>query len=138
MNMKAIRQSVEFRGVRLEQLYETYLDSRKHRAAIGDEAAVQRRIGGKFRAFGKRHLIGRILHLVPNRQIVQTWRSLKRWREEELDSILVLTFEPTARGARLNLVHTGVPDRDFDLYDQGWRERYWKPWKQYFRERGEA
>jgi uncharacterized protein YndB with AHSA1/START domain len=135
MNMKAIRHSVEFRGVSPEQLFDTYLNSRKHAAAIGDEAAVQRRVGGKFSAFGPGHLVGRVLHLVPNRMIVQTWRSFQRWHKEELDSILVLTFEPTKRGARLNRVHTGVPDRDFALYDQGWRERYWKPWKQYFRER---
>jgi activator of HSP90 ATPase len=134
--MKAIQQSIEFRDVSVKQLFETYMDSRKHAAAIGDEATIQRRAGGKFSAFGKRHLIGKILQVVPNRMIVQTWRSLQRWRAGELDSILVLTFEPTKRGARLNLLHIGVPDRDFDLYDQGWRERYWKPWRKHFRELG--
>jgi activator of HSP90 ATPase len=133
--MKPIRHSIEFRGVSTEQLFETYLDSRKHGAAIGDEASIQRRVGGRFSAFGEGNLVGKFLHLVPNRMIVQTWRSLQRWREDELDSILVLTFEPTARGARLNLVHSGVPARDFDLFSQGWRARYWKPWKEYFRTR---
>jgi activator of HSP90 ATPase len=130
--MRTIEQSIEFRNVSVKELYETYANSRKHAAAIGAEASIQRRVGGQFRAFGPGGLTGKILHLVPGKIIVQTWRSLQRWQAQELDSVLVLTFEPTPRGARLNLTHSGVPNRDFDLFNQGWRERYWKPWKQYF------
>lgn len=132
--MRTIQHSIEFRGVSPKQLFATYMDSQKHAAAIGDEASIQPRTGGKFSAFGKSHLVGKILHLVPDRMVVQTWRSLQRWQKNELDSVLILTFEPTKQGARLNLAHTGVPDRDFDLFNQGWQERYWKPWKQYFQE----
>jgi len=132
--MRTIQHSIEFRGVSPKKLFATYMGSRKHAAAIGDEALIQPHTGGRFSAFGKGHLVGKILHLVPDRMIVQTWRSLQRWQKNELDSVLVLTFKATKRGARLNLAHVGMPDRDFDLFNQGWQERYWKPWKQYFRE----
>ena len=130
--MKTIVQTVNFPGVTPAELYETYLDSEKHAAAIGDDAKIERRVGGKFSTFGAGHLVGTILHLLPNRMIVQTWRSITRWKPEELDSILVLTFEKAARGARLNLSHSGVPERDFKLYNEGWRKRYWRPWKAHF------
>src|SRR5687767_9131781 len=102
--MKTIQHSLDFRGVSPEELFETYLDSRKHAVAIGDRTAIQRRVGGRFSAFGEGNLVGKILHLVPNRMIVQTWRSLQRWRQDELDSIVILTFQPSQRGARVTLV----------------------------------
>ena len=130
--MKTIEQTIEFPGVTAEELFETYMDSKKHAAATGVPASIERRVGGDFRKVGDGHLVGTILHLVPNRMIVQTWRAQPQWKESDLDSIVVLTFEQIAGGAKIGLVHSGVPDQEFDLFNQGWHERYWKPWKRYF------
>jgi len=133
--MKTIEQTIEFPGVTPEELFETYMDSKKHTAAIGAPASIERRVGGDFRAFGEGHLVGTILHLVPNRMVVQTWRAQTRWKESELNSVLILTFEQIAGGAKLGMVHSGVPERDFEMFNQGWHERYWRPWKTYFQTR---
>ena len=130
---KTIQQSVEFKGVSPKELFDTYMDSKKHSAAIGGApVSISREIGSRFTAFGKGHLIGTILHIVSNRMIVQSWRGQEHWKDYELDSILSLTFEKISGGSKITLVHSGVPERTFDLFNEGWKEHYWKPWKKYF------
>lgn len=52
---------------------------------------------------------GRNLVVVPKRMIVQAWRGTP-WSDDDLDSVLVLTFETCASGARVKLVQAMVPD----------------------------
>src|SRR5258708_38964560 len=56
-------------------------------------------------------LSGRMLHTVPKRMIVQTWRAF-HWKPEELDSILILTFSRDPAGGRIDLMHVNVADHD--------------------------
>ena len=48
---RAIQQSVEF-SVSPKELFELYMDSKKHSAATGGPAKISRKAGGKFTAFG--------------------------------------------------------------------------------------
>ncbi|MBI3028868.1 MAG: SRPBCC domain-containing protein [Candidatus Rokubacteria bacterium] len=131
--MKTIQQAVTF-GVSPERLYDTYMDSKRHGAAIGSSASVSRKVGGTFSAFGGM-LRGRILARVPGRMIVQTWRG-SDWRKSEADSILILTFSKAPRGGRINLVHANISDRHYAGISRGWNKYYWKPWRAYLRRRG--
>jgi activator of HSP90 ATPase len=126
---KAIQQSVEFE-VSPETLYETYVNSRKHSASTGAPAKLGRKVGAKFTAFDG-SLLGRNLLLVPNKMIVQAWRA-DHWKAADTDSILVLTFTKTAKGARVDLVHANVPEHDHRGVSEGWRKYYWNPWQAYF------
>lgn len=135
---KTIEQSVQFNNVSPEELFDIYMDSKKHAAAIGAPASISRKVGSEFTAFGEGHLLGTVLHVVPNRMIVQTWRAQTHWKESMLDSVLVLTFEQIPGGAKIGLVHSGVPDQEFDLFNEGWHERYWKPWKRYLEKQPKA
>jgi len=127
---KTIQQSIVFRATP-ERLYDIYLDSKKHAAAIQATAAIDRRAGGRFSAYGGM-LRGRILALVPGRLIVQTWRG-DDWRKGELESILILTFSRTSGGARLELVHANIPERRVAGIRRGWHTYYWRPWRTYLR-----
>jgi len=115
-------------------LYELFMDSAKHSAATGAPAEISRKIGGKWSAFGGM-ILGKNLALVPNRMIVQTWRS-SAWKKADPDSILVVRFEKsTSGGATVHLAHIGVPPYDHKGVTQGWMNYYWKPWKEYLRAR---
>jgi hypothetical protein len=106
------------------------MDSRKHAAATGMPAKISPKVGGKWSAFGKM-ISGKNLVLIPNRMIVQTWRS-SEWKKSDPDSILVVTFEKAAGGgARVELDHVGVPDYDQKGVIEGWVKFYWEPWKDY-------
>ncbi len=124
----AIQQSVEFDATP-ETLYEMYMDSKQHSDATGAPAKVSRRVGGAFTAFGGQ-LEGKNLLLVPNRMIVQTWRSTG-WKTADPDSVLVIQFSKTKNGSRVDLVHVNVPEHDHQGVTGGWRHYYWEPWRVY-------
>jgi activator of HSP90 ATPase len=122
--------SVTFKGVSPKQLYDTYLDSKKHGDAINDKASIVPKVGGSFSAFGM--IKGKFVLLVKDKMIVQTWRSVK-FTKKDGDSILVLKFEKTSKGGRIDMTHTNIPNSDLKGIQQGWPQYYWKPWTNYFR-----
>lgn len=127
-----IRQTVTL-NASPEELFSTYLDSKKHAAVIGDKVAISRKVGARFTAFGGM-LRGRNLVILPNRVIVQSWRA-KTWKKRDADSILILQFRPAKGGGQIDLVHLGMPDYDYRPIKQGWPKYYWNPWKTYLKKR---
>jgi activator of HSP90 ATPase len=125
---KAIQQSVKF-SAPPEKLFEMYLDSKKHSESTGGAAELSREVGGKFTAWHGQ-LEGRNLLIVPNKMIVQAWRSVN-FKTSDPDSILVLQFSTAPGGGRVDLVHVNVPKQDHKGVSQGWPKYYWKPWKNY-------
>ena len=129
--MKTIQQTVKF-SAPPDRLYDIYMDSKKHGAAIGSSAIVSRKVGSRFSAFDGM-LSGRLLARVPGRLIVQTWRG-SNWKKSEEDSILILTFSKAWGGGRLQLVHV-LPDRHYAACKRGWGKYYWGPWRAYLKRR---
>jgi activator of HSP90 ATPase len=125
---KAIQQSVRFVATP-EQLFEMYMDSNKHSESTGGKANLSRRVGGAFTAWNKM-LRGRNLMIVPNKMIVQSWRSVN-FKPGHADSVLILEFSKAPGGARVTLVHVNVPPEDHKGVRTGWPNYYWKPWKKY-------
>jgi activator of HSP90 ATPase len=125
---KTIQQSVRF-AAPPRTLFEMYLDSGKHAAATGGKAAMSRKVGGAFTAWNKM-LRGRNLMIVPNRLIVQSWRSVN-FKAGDADSILILEFSKAPGGGQVDLVHVNVPQQDHEGVSRGWPNYYWKPWKKY-------
>jgi activator of HSP90 ATPase len=125
---KTIQQTVQLSAA-AGDLYDAYLDPARHTAITGAPATIGAEPGAPFRAFNGM-LSGRMLHALPKRLIVQTWRS-GQWREDDVDSILILTFSPAGAGGRIDLVHVNVADHDYDGVKQGWEKYYWTPWRAY-------
>jgi activator of HSP90 ATPase len=125
---KAIQQTVRFTATPA-QLFEMYMDSKKHSAATGGKAKLSRRAGGAFTAWNGM-LRGQNLMVVPNRMIVQSWRSIN-FKPGDSDSILILQFSKVPGGAQVDLVHVNVPTQDHKGVTKGWPLYYWKPWKKY-------
>ena len=86
-------------------------------------------MGARFAAFGGA-LSGTILQLVPNRLIVQSWRSTQ-FGKRDIDSTLVLSFWPDPGGGRIELTQVNVADSDFAGVSEGWSKYYWNPWRAY-------
>ena len=113
----------------IEQLFDMYLSPAEHAAITGAPVKIGEAQGAEFRAFDGT-LTGTVLAVVRPRLIVQSWRSTA-FKPEDPDSTLVITFSPVDSGARIDLVHTDVPDHDFDGVTQGWEKYYWVPWRNY-------
>lgn len=111
------------------RLYRMYVDPKKHAAFTGAPVKIAARAGARFEAFGGA-LSGTILQVVPNRLIVQSWRSTE-FARTDLDSTLVLSFWPENDGGRIELTHVNVADTDFAGVSEGWARYYWNPWREY-------
>jgi len=127
---KIIQQTVRFKASP-EELFDTYLDSKKHAAVIGSPVSISRKVGGKFVAFDGM-ISGKNLLIVPKRLIVQAWRA-KPWKKRDPDSILILRFSKAPGGGRIDLAHVNVPAYDHAGVTKGWHKYYWKPWKRYLK-----
>lgn len=114
------------------KLYAMYLNAKVHAAFTGAPVKIAARIGARFAAFGGA-LSGEILQLVPNRLIVQSWRSTE-FGKRDIDSTLVLAFLPHGKGGRIELTHVNVADRDFAGVSEGWWKYYFVPWRAYLAE----
>ena len=124
-----IEQAASFAGVTSADLYELFMDSARHSAATGMPAKISRKVGGKWSAFGGM-IFGKTLMVIPNRMIVQAWRS-SGWKKADPDSVLVVRFEKTKNGAAAYLTHVGVPQHDQKGVTQGWKKYYWERWKKH-------
>jgi activator of HSP90 ATPase len=115
-----------------EVLFDMYLDPVAHSAFTGFPVTIEARPGAPFRAFDG-SLSGTILHIEPKRLVVQTWRSIN-FSDDDIDSVLALSFWPEEGGARIELVQINVADRDIAGVSQGWEKYYWAPWRAYLHE----
>jgi uncharacterized protein YndB with AHSA1/START domain len=126
----AIKQRVRFGGVTAEELFETYVDARKHANAVASSAVISAKEGSAFSVFGPNGVRGRMLRVVPGRLVVQAWRS-NQFKDEDADSIVTIAFTVTSAGGQLDLFHANLPERLRESTADGWREMYWNSWRRY-------
>lgn len=125
---RTIEQTVDFRGVTPDRLFDLYIDPGQHKAAMGGPVEIDPRPGGRFSALGG--LTGRLLAVESPRLIVQTWRA-NVWLADDPNSVVVLTFTATETGAQVQLVQANVPDHAYQTIDDGWRQHYWRKWAEH-------
>lgn len=118
---KTLQQAVEFTNTNAQQLYEILMNSEKHSTLLGMPARISRKTGGTFSLFDG-NVSGKNLLLIPNRLIVQSWRG-SIWKENDVDSLLILSFSDTTAGGRIDLLHTLLPDH----FEERWQTLYWTP-----------
>lgn len=113
-----------------KDIYDAWLNGREHAAMNGGGPATgSAKVGGKFTAWDG-YISGRNLALVPGKRIVQAWRTTE-FAKDDPDSQIELTFKKSARGTRVTLTHSNVPD-GHDSYRTGWKSHYFAPMKKYF------
>lgn len=125
-----IRQSVVL-PASAEDLFDTYLDPKKHAAVTGSAVTISDKPGSKFSAFFG-SITGTTLAVLPKRLIVQSWRSTN-FGMDDPHSTLVLEFVPQGKKGRIELIQIDVPKVDFDGVTRGWELYYWTPWRRYLK-----
>lgn len=113
-----------------KEIYDAWLDGRQHAQMTGSaKASASTKVGGKFTAWDG-YISGRNLTLVPGRKIVQAWRT-SEFNDADEDSQIEVTLKKAARGTRVTLRHSNVPD-GHKGYRSGWGDHYLAPMKAYF------
>jgi uncharacterized protein YndB with AHSA1/START domain len=116
-----------------EEVYDAFVDPKKHAAFTGAEATCDARVGGEFTAWDG-YITGKNLELEKGKRIVQEW-STSEWPDGYSPSRLELTFVKVKDGTELTMVHSEVPAEQVDEYRQGWIDNYWDLLKEYFQKK---
>jgi activator of HSP90 ATPase len=130
MKKTTIRQKVIVPAKPME-VYEAFVDAKKHSAFTGSKATGEGRVGAKFTAWDG-YISGKFLELNEGRKIVQEWVTTE-WPEGYPPSRFELTFQEVKGGTEISMVHSDVPEEQAEELKQGWKEFYWKPLKDYFK-----
>jgi activator of HSP90 ATPase len=116
-----------------DEVYNAFIEAKKHSAFTGSKATCDPKIGGAFTAWDG-YISGSNLELVKGKKIVQEW-STTDWPDKFPPSRLELTFKEAKGGTEISMIHSNVPAEQADDLAEGWNEFYWKPMKEYFTKR---
>jgi activator of HSP90 ATPase len=126
---KTIVQKVVFKNTTPKDLYELYMDAKKHSVATGAVAVITAKVGNAFSAHGG-YITGKNLQLIKDKLIVQSWRG-SDWDEDSVDSTFIIKLDEKGKNTVLRAIHANVPKKHADGINKGWHEHYWEPWKKY-------
>jgi uncharacterized protein YndB with AHSA1/START domain len=114
-----------------KRVFNAWMDPREHAQFTGGGlATIEPWSGGRFTAFdGDVH--GIFLGVDAAARIVQTFRT-PEFPPEARDSRVTVTFEPSAGGTRLHIVHSDVPPNLLRKLQKSWESNYLKPLARYF------
>lgn len=122
-----IHQEVVFKASP-NRIYEALLSTQQFSEFTGGTAEISREVGGSISCFGG-YVSGRNIELVPNKRIVQAWRS-KDW-EDGVYSIVKFELKRQGSETRVALDHSGFPEDQREHLDSGWPRNYWEPLQRY-------
>ena len=128
-----ITQKIIIPKVSPKEVYQAYVDPKKHSEFTNSEATGKPVVGGKFTAWDG-YISGKFLELEEGKRVVQEWMSTD-FPEGASPSRLELTFREVPKGTEIVMVHSSVPKDQEDETAEGWTEFYWEPMKQYFKKK---
>ncbi len=115
------------------EVYEAFMDAKKHSEFTKSKATGRAVVGGKFTAWDG-YISGRNIELEKDKRIVQEWVTTD-WPEGYAPSRVEFTFKAVDGKTELTMVHSDVPAEQEKELAQGWVDFYWDPLKAYFKKR---
>ena len=131
LDVTTIAQKVVIPKVSPKQVYEAYVDPKKHSEFTDSKATGKPVVDGKFTAWDG-YISGKFLELEAGKRVVQDWTSTD-FPQGYPPSKLELTFCEVPKGTEITMVHSNVPKEIADEAADGWTEFYWEPMKKYFK-----
>jgi uncharacterized protein YndB with AHSA1/START domain len=114
-----------------EEVYEAFVDPKKHSEFTGAKATGRAKIGGKFTAWDG-YISGKYLAFEPGKCLAQEWQSTD-WPEGYPPSKFELTFKAIPQGTEVTMTHSSIPESQKEELAEGWEEWYWTPLKKFFK-----
>jgi uncharacterized protein YndB with AHSA1/START domain len=111
-------------------VFEAYVNPKKHAAFTGSAATGTPRVGCKFTAWDG-YISGKYLKLDKGKKILHEWTT-SEWPEGYPPSLVELTLVARGKKTELTMVHSKVPAQQAQNYAEGWKEWYWEPLKKFF------
>ena len=126
--MKTLKQTYLIKAP-LEEVWKALVDVRYIQGWGGGPAKMDDKVGTKFSLWGG-SIWGENLEVVLNKKLVQDWYSdeEKKWKTP---SRVTFTLHAEKDGVRLELIHENVPDENAEDINEGWKNYYLGPFKDY-------
>ena len=124
---QTIVHTVVFKNTSAKNLYNLYMDEKKHSQVTGAPARISDKEGSSYSVHNG-HITGKNLRLMKNKLIVQSWRG-QDWKSTDLDSTFIISLQPKGKNVVLQAIHANIPDKHVKSINKGWYEYYWEPWK---------
>jgi len=125
---KSFKQEIKIKGTPHE-IYEVFMDAKKHSKLTESKTKVSREIGGSFSIF-EGALSGKNVELIQDKKIVQTWRGDGENWPKGYYSTITLIFEPDDKGTLIKFTHIDIPEASYESVKEGWDTYYWEPLKE--------
>jgi len=114
-------------------VYDAFMDPKKHTEFTGSKAEGNSSIGGRFTAWDG-YIEAKNLELEKGKRILQEWIT-SEWPQNFPPSNLELTFSDYNGKTEIKMIHSNVPTSQESDLRKGWEDFYWKPLKTYFENR---
>ncbi len=123
--MKTIKQEYNI-NTDISEVWKAFVNPKYIEGWGGGPAMMTQKVGAHFRIWGG-EIFGKNLEVVKNKRLKQEWYGGK-WKHP---SIVTFDFEESKKGVHITLLHENVPDDEAKKIEQGWKDFYMGPMKQY-------
>lgn len=93
----------------------------------GEPAEMSQDEGSEFSLWSE-SIVGKNLKFEPGKKIVQQWY----FGEQPQASIVTITLHPHKQGTSVELIHTNIPDQDYDEIVEGWNDAYFGSLQEFY------
>lgn len=131
MKTKIIKQKVVLQA-EPNSVYKALMNSKEHSKFTGAEVKIKDKAGSKFTAYDG-YIEGKNLELVKGKKIVQSWKANESNWPEGHYSLVSFDLKKKGNSTELNFVHSEVPAANAKSLSNGWKQFYWTPMKEYFK-----
>ena len=93
----------------------------------GEPAEMTTEPGSEFSLWGG-SIAGKNLEFEPGRKIVQEWY----FGEQPAASVVTIVLHPHKQGTSAELIHTNIPDDDYEDIVEGWNDAYFGSLQEFY------
>lgn len=124
--MKTIKQTYHI-NASIEKVWQALVDPKAIEGWGAGPAKMNAKVDAEFSLWGG-EVWGKNVEVIPNKKLVQEWFGGK-W---DKPSIATFSLHKEEDGStRIDLVHEDVPDNEAKDHEEGWKDYYFGPLKDY-------
>jgi activator of HSP90 ATPase len=126
--MKTIKQTYHIKSS-IDEVWKALVDEKYINGWGGGPSKMKALVGFEFSLWGG-SIWGKNIEVIPNKKLVQKWFSDedKKWKNP---SVATFNLSKDANGVKLELIHKDIPIENSQDIDDGWKDYYLGPLKDY-------
>lgn len=132
--MKTIKQTYTIK-TSPKKVWQALVSSKEINNWGAGPAKMSSKVNAKFSLWGG-SIWGKNIEVIENKKLAQEWFSESDKAEWTEPSIATFTLTPKKGSTRLELKHEHVPKEDLISINQGWKDYYLGPLKEYLEREG--